>query len=149
MPHNLSANAKTDIAVYIDRNLLATRTRRLSLFQHPFIGNARTSNKYILPAMVLGLAFCFFFSYVPFFQTAFLTRGVAVEHIFIPFTVSRACQSVLLVDRSLISVSTCISLRSTLSCSTRAESTWSANTRKASLPRSLGDRQLVTLSGQV
>ena len=39
--------------------------------------------------MILGLAFCFFFSYVPFFQNTFLTRGVPVEHIFIPFVVSR------------------------------------------------------------
>ncbi|KAG7529951.1 hypothetical protein FFLO_05307 [Filobasidium floriforme] len=67
-------------------NLLATRTRRLSLFQHPFIGNPRTSNKYIIPAMIAGLAFCFFFSYVPFFHNTFLTRGVPVEHIFLPFT---------------------------------------------------------------
>jgi sodium/potassium-transporting ATPase subunit alpha len=78
----------TDQIHPLARNLLATRTRRLSLYQHPFIGNARTSNKYILPAMILGLAFCFFFSYVPFFQNTFLTRGVPVEHIFIPFVVS-------------------------------------------------------------
>lgn len=76
--------------VHISRNLLATRTRRLSLFQHPFIGNPRTSNKYIIPAMIAGLAFCFFFSYVPFFHNTFLTRGVPVEHIFLPFTVSNA-----------------------------------------------------------
>jgi sodium/potassium-transporting ATPase subunit alpha len=57
---------------------------------------------WILPAMLASLAFLFFFSYVPFFQNTFLTRvssaykllteaydadskGVPVEHIFIPF----------------------------------------------------------------
>lgn len=64
-------------------NLLATRTRRLSLFQHnPFWGPAR--NWYIAPAVVASLGFLFFFSYPPFFQSTLLTRGVPVEYIFLP-----------------------------------------------------------------
>jgi sodium/potassium-transporting ATPase subunit alpha len=82
-------------------NLLATRTRRLSLFQHPFIGGGvKSSNPWIIPAMLTSMGFCFFFSYVPFFQKTFLTsvrtsssagsssltcsQGVQVEYIFLP-----------------------------------------------------------------
>lgn len=60
-------------------NLLATRTRKLSIFQHRPSGNW-----YIFPAMACALAIGLFFSYVPFFQKTFLTRGVPVEHYFIP-----------------------------------------------------------------
>ncbi|KAF8603003.1 sodium-potassium ATPase [Ceratobasidium sp. AG-I] len=60
-------------------NLLATRSRKLSIFQHKPSGNW-----YIFPAMICALAIAFFFSYVPFFQHTFLTRGVPVEHYFIP-----------------------------------------------------------------
>ncbi|OCF38203.1 hypothetical protein I316_00428 [Kwoniella heveanensis BCC8398] len=68
-------------------NLLATRTRRLSIFQaNPFaFSDENKRNYWIIPSMLSSLAFLFFFSYVPFFQHTFLTRGVPVEHIFIPF----------------------------------------------------------------
>nr|XP_031860422.1 uncharacterized protein CI109_004032 [Kwoniella shandongensis]KAA5527494.1 hypothetical protein CI109_004032 [Kwoniella shandongensis] len=67
-------------------NLLSTRTRRLSIFQsNPFsLKDKETGNWRILPAMLASLAFLFFFSYVPFFQKTFLTRGVEVKHVFIP-----------------------------------------------------------------
>jgi hypothetical protein len=56
-------------------NLLATRTRRLSIFQHnPFSSTSGARNWWIPPAMLASLAFLFFFSYVPFFQNTFLTR---------------------------------------------------------------------------
>jgi len=56
-------------------NLLATRTRRLSIFQHnPFTSISGARNWWIPPAMLASLAFLFFFSYVPFFQNTFLTR---------------------------------------------------------------------------
>ncbi|KAG8735312.1 hypothetical protein FRC10_010750 [Ceratobasidium sp. 414] len=60
-------------------NLLATRTRKLSIFQHKPSGNW-----YIFPAMACALVIGIFFSYVPFFQHTFLTRGVPVEHYFLP-----------------------------------------------------------------
>ncbi|RSH91845.1 hypothetical protein EHS25_009215 [Saitozyma podzolica] len=67
-------------------NLLSTRTRRLSIFQaNPFGPNSPNRNLWIPPAMLASLAFLFFFSYVPFFQNTFLTRGVPVEYIFLPF----------------------------------------------------------------
>lgn len=53
-------------------NLLATRTRRLSLFQQPPWG--RNSNWLVFPAMLASAACAFFFSYPPFFQKALLTR---------------------------------------------------------------------------
>ncbi|CAE7108182.1 unnamed protein product [Rhizoctonia solani] len=62
-------------------NLLATRSRKLSIFQHRPSGNW-----YIFPAMICALAIGIFFSYVPFFQKTFLTRGVPVEYYFLPVT---------------------------------------------------------------
>lgn len=38
--------------------------------------------------MLAALAFAFFFCYVPVFQRVFLTRGIPVEYIFLPFAVS-------------------------------------------------------------
>ncbi len=44
-------------------NLLATRTRRLSVFQHPPIFNKDgKGNPMLLPAMVCAILFCIFFS---------------------------------------------------------------------------------------
>lgn len=65
-------------------NLLCERTRRLSIFQHPPIGNRLTSNYYLFPAMAIALIIAVFFSYIPGIQKAFLTRGVTVEHYFLP-----------------------------------------------------------------
>lgn len=65
-------------------NLLATRTRRLSIFQQDPIFNPRTRNLRLFPAMACALALACFFSYVPFFQRTFLTRGVGVEYYFLP-----------------------------------------------------------------
>ncbi|GAA5873739.1 hypothetical protein JCM3774_000154 [Rhodotorula dairenensis] len=65
-------------------NLLSTRTRRLSIFQQDPLFHPRTRNLRLFPAMVLALCLAVFFSYVPFFQKTFLTRGVAVEFYFLP-----------------------------------------------------------------
>jgi sodium/potassium-transporting ATPase subunit alpha len=65
-------------------NLLAVRTRRLSIFQHPPIGSRRTRNLFLFPAMAFALAVAVFFSYVKFFMRTFGTRHVAVAHWFIP-----------------------------------------------------------------
>ncbi|KAK4046272.1 hypothetical protein OIV83_006195 [Microbotryomycetes sp. JL201] len=65
-------------------SLLAVRTRRRSIFQQPPLGNSRTSNPWLFPAMLAALAFAIFFSYVPVFQNIFLTRGIAAEYFFLP-----------------------------------------------------------------
>ncbi|KAG7443333.1 calcium ATPase [Guyanagaster necrorhizus] len=64
-------------------NLLATRTRRLSLFQqNPF--GSKTRNLFIFPAMAAALVIACFFSYIPWFQRVLSTRGVSVEFFFLP-----------------------------------------------------------------
>ncbi|KAJ6544406.1 hypothetical protein B0H19DRAFT_300887 [Mycena capillaripes] len=65
-------------------NLLSTRTRRLSLFQQNPVGSSMTRNVYIFPAMLAALALACFFSYVPWFQKIFLTRGISAEFFFLP-----------------------------------------------------------------
>ncbi|KAJ6489874.1 hypothetical protein C8R45DRAFT_1062204 [Mycena sanguinolenta] len=67
-------------------NLLSTRTRRLSQFQQNPAGSSTTRNIYIFPAMLMALALACFFSYVPWFQKIFLTRGISVEFFFLPMT---------------------------------------------------------------
>lgn len=65
-------------------NLLSVRTRRLSILQHPPLFNPATRNVYLFPAIILALAFAFFFLYVPKFQSVLGTTGVPVEHWFLP-----------------------------------------------------------------
>ncbi|PBK91758.1 hypothetical protein ARMGADRAFT_1081179 [Armillaria gallica] len=64
-------------------NLLATRTRRLSLFQQNPLGS-KIRNVFIFPAMMVALIITCFFSYIPWFQKVLLTRGVSVEFYFLP-----------------------------------------------------------------
>jgi sodium/potassium-transporting ATPase subunit alpha len=65
-------------------NLLATRTRRRSIFtQNPLFGPTR--NLWVIAGMLGSAGLLFFFSYPPFFQKAFLTRGAPVEYVFLPF----------------------------------------------------------------
>lgn len=77
-------------------NLLASRTRKLSILQqNPFTGIGR--NRMLFPAMAVSLAIAAFFSYVPFFNKAFLTRGVTAEYWFLPVALALA---ILLLDES-------------------------------------------------
>ncbi|KAI9681771.1 MAG: hypothetical protein M1829_000516 [Trizodia sp. TS-e1964] len=65
-------------------NLMATRTRRLSIFQHPPLFNKHTQNIYLFPAIAFSLAVIFFFCYVPPLQNLLLSTTVPVEHFFLP-----------------------------------------------------------------
>lgn len=65
-------------------NLLATRTRRLSIFQQPPLFNKRTQNWYIFPAMLFALVTVFFFCYIPWFQKTIGNTPIAVEYFFLP-----------------------------------------------------------------
>ncbi|TKY88592.1 hypothetical protein EX895_002581 [Sporisorium graminicola] len=65
-------------------NLLGWRTQTRSLFQQLPLGRKTTQNLYLFPAMAVSLLIAVFFSYVPAFQHVFLTRGVSVEHYFLP-----------------------------------------------------------------
>ncbi|CAM1502313.1 Fc.00g042970.m01.CDS01 [Cosmosporella sp. VM-42] len=65
-------------------NLLAVRTRRLSIFQHPPLFNKQTQNLYLFPAIVFALAMAFFWLYIPEFQNVLGTSQVPVENWFLP-----------------------------------------------------------------
>ncbi|GAA6003245.1 cation-translocating P-type ATPase [Rhodotorula paludigena] len=65
-------------------NLLATRTRRRSIFQQDPLFNPRTRNLVIFPAMALALLLGLFFSYPPFFQRILSTRSIDIELFFLP-----------------------------------------------------------------
>ncbi|KAK5143256.1 hypothetical protein LTR04_001945 [Oleoguttula sp. CCFEE 6159] len=60
-------------------NLLAIRTRHLSLFQHP-----PTRNIYLLPAVLFGFVIAIIFLYIPKLQSVLGTSSVPVEHFFLP-----------------------------------------------------------------
>ncbi|KAH7412890.1 hypothetical protein BKA64DRAFT_770708 [Cadophora sp. MPI-SDFR-AT-0126] len=64
--------------------LLALRTRRLSIFQHPPLFNKMTQNWYLFPAMAFALVMAIFWLYVPKFQSVLGTTEVPVEHFFLP-----------------------------------------------------------------
>lgn len=76
-------------------NLLAVRTRRLSIFQHPPILNKRSQNMYLLPAIVFALANAIFWLYVPAFQRSLQTAPVPVEFWFLPMSFGAA---IVLID---------------------------------------------------
>lgn len=69
------------IQQYFD--LLALRTRRLSLFQQwPFGGKG--CNMWILPAVAASFSCAILLSYIPPIQHVFLTDSIPVEHFFLP-----------------------------------------------------------------
>ncbi|EDU50209.1 MgtA, Cation transport ATPase [Pyrenophora tritici-repentis] len=65
-------------------NLLATRTRTLSIFQQPPILNKATQNLSLFPAMIFAIVVAFIFNYIPSLQRTVGTRSVPVEHWFLP-----------------------------------------------------------------
>ncbi|KAF2692005.1 calcium ATPase [Lentithecium fluviatile CBS 122367] len=65
-------------------NLLATRTRRLSIFQQPPAFNKDTQNLLLFPAMVFAIAIVFIFCYIPSIQNTIGTTAVPVEYWFFP-----------------------------------------------------------------
>jgi sodium/potassium-transporting ATPase subunit alpha len=67
-------------------NLLATRTRRQSIFQMPPIGNRKTQNLYIIPAIIFAIVIVFIFCYIPGLQSVIATTQVPVENWFLPMT---------------------------------------------------------------
>ncbi|KAF2139900.1 uncharacterized protein K452DRAFT_253509 [Aplosporella prunicola CBS 121167] len=65
-------------------NLMAVRTRRLSLIQHPPFGRKATRNLWLFPAIIFGLLVAILFLYEPKLQDVLDTAGVPVEHWFLP-----------------------------------------------------------------
>ncbi|KAI0402196.1 hypothetical protein F4802DRAFT_379102 [Xylaria palmicola] len=66
-------------------NLLAVRTRRWSIFQHPPAFNKRTQNLYIFPAILFALSMAILWLYIPQLHSVLGTVPVPVEHWFFPF----------------------------------------------------------------
>jgi sodium/potassium-transporting ATPase subunit alpha len=66
-------------------NLLATRTRRLSIVQHPPVFNKATQNLFLLPAVLFAVVMAIFWLYPSSFQRVLDTAPVPVEHWFLPF----------------------------------------------------------------
>lgn len=66
-------------------NLMATRTRRLSIFQHQPLFNKATQNLYLFPSIVFALGMAVIWLYIPPIQTVIDTAAVPVEHWFLPF----------------------------------------------------------------
>ncbi|KAG5990417.1 hypothetical protein E4U43_004294, partial [Claviceps pusilla] len=67
-------------------NLMATRTRRLSILQHPPLFNKNTSNWYLFPAILFALGMAVIWLYIPSIQNVLGTAAVPVEYWFLPFT---------------------------------------------------------------
>ncbi|KAL5601021.1 hypothetical protein BROUX41_005850 [Berkeleyomyces rouxiae] len=67
-------------------HLMALRTRRLSIFQHPPLFNKQSSNIYLFYAIAFAIAMIFFWLYVPAFQDTMGTSPVPVEHWFLPMS---------------------------------------------------------------
>ncbi|KAL3425042.1 Na,H/K antiporter P-type ATPase [Phlyctema vagabunda] len=65
-------------------NLMAVRTRRLSIFQHPPAFNSVTQNLYLFPAIAFSLVMAIFWLYIPQLQSVLGTSDVPVEHFFLP-----------------------------------------------------------------
>lgn len=65
-------------------NLMATRTRRLSIFQQPPIFNKDTQNLWLFPAILFALVVIFIFLYIPGLEAAIASSPIPVEYFFLP-----------------------------------------------------------------
>lgn len=63
---------------------MATRTRRLSIFQHPPAFNKATQNLLLFPAILFALGMAILWLYIPGLQRTLNTSNVPVEHFFLP-----------------------------------------------------------------
>ncbi|KAA8650831.1 cation-translocating P-type ATPase [Aspergillus tanneri] len=65
-------------------NLMAVRTRRLSIFQHPPALDKQTQNLLLFPAILFALVMAVFWLYIPSLQEVLNTTNVPAEHYFLP-----------------------------------------------------------------
>ncbi|PWY93909.1 Na/K ATPase alpha 1 subunit [Aspergillus sclerotioniger CBS 115572] len=65
-------------------NLMAIRTRHLSIFSHPPAFNKHTQNLLLFPAILFALGMAVFWLYIPPLQRVLGTSSVPVEHYFLP-----------------------------------------------------------------
>lgn len=65
-------------------NLMAVRTRHLSIFQHPPAFNKATQNLLLFPAMIAALGIAVIWLYIPQLQVILDTAGIPAENYFFP-----------------------------------------------------------------
>lgn len=65
-------------------NLMAVRTRRLSIIEHPPLWVKETRNLWLFPAIAFSLGIAFLFLYPKKLQDTLATTSVPVEHWFLP-----------------------------------------------------------------
>ncbi|PWY75421.1 Na/K ATPase alpha 1 subunit [Aspergillus heteromorphus CBS 117.55] len=65
-------------------NLMAIRTRRLSIFTHPPAFNKQTQNLLLFPAILFALGMAVLWLYIPQLQRVLDTTSVPAEHYFLP-----------------------------------------------------------------
>ncbi|RMD39512.1 hypothetical protein DV735_g5616, partial [Chaetothyriales sp. CBS 134920] len=75
----------------------ALRTRHLSIFSHPPVGNKATQNLLLFPAIVFALVIIFIFCYIPGVQPVATSAEVPVAHWFLPFAFGAA---LLIIDEA-------------------------------------------------
>jgi sodium/potassium-transporting ATPase subunit alpha len=63
---------------------MATRTRRLSIFQQPPAFNKATQNLWLFPAILFALVVIFIFLYIPGLATSINSSKIPVEYFFFP-----------------------------------------------------------------
>lgn len=78
-------------------NLLATRTRRLSILQHPPLFRERSSNPWLFAGMLFSILVTFLFNYIPKLQSVLGAGEIPVAHWFLPVAFGFA---LLLLDES-------------------------------------------------
>lgn len=66
-------------------NLMATRTRKLSILQHPPLFRKESSNWYLFPAIGFSLVMAVLWLYITPLRPVVGTTGVSVEFWFLPF----------------------------------------------------------------
>ncbi|PYI36884.1 Na/K ATPase alpha 1 subunit [Aspergillus indologenus CBS 114.80] len=65
-------------------NLMAVRTRRLSIFSHPPAFNKKTQNLLLFPAILFAFVMAIFWLYIPPLQRTLNTTSVPAIHYFLP-----------------------------------------------------------------
>jgi sodium/potassium-transporting ATPase subunit alpha len=63
---------------------MATRTRRLSILQHPPLFRRATRNLFLFPAIAFALVVAVIFLYPPRLQSVLNTSSVPAVHYFLP-----------------------------------------------------------------
>lgn len=90
-PDQITAHLSTASSIYFVNlvimqwfSVLALRTRRLSITQHPPLFNSRTQNWSIFPAILFAFLIIWIFCYIPALQRVIGSTAVPVEYWFLP-----------------------------------------------------------------